>query len=78
MFAGNVSVSTVSRGKGLGKLVNAHALIESQKRFSWQVVTEQAALDNPSSRAMITSCGLDDIAGLVTIAVSNTGERITR
>ena len=78
MFAGNVSVSTGCRGKGLGKLVNALALIESQKRLNWNVVTEQFALDNPVSRAMIISCGLDDTAGLVTIAVSNTGERITR
>ena len=78
VFAGNVSVSTGCRGKGLGKLANALALIESQKRFNWNVVTEQAALDNPASRAMIISCGLDDSAGLVTIAVSNTGERITR
>jgi hypothetical protein len=78
VFAGNVSVSTGYRGKGLGKLVNALALIESQKRLNWNVVTEQSALDNPVSRAMIISCGLDDTAGLVTIAVSNTGERITR
>ncbi|MFT5260459.1 MAG: hypothetical protein ACI810_002210 [Gammaproteobacteria bacterium] len=77
-FAGNVSVSTQCRGKGLGKFVNALALIESQKRFNWNFVTEQAALDNPISRAMIISCGLDDTAGLVTIAASNFDERITR
>ena len=64
--------------KGLASVVNALALIESQKRFNWNVITEQAALDNSVSRAMIMSCGLDDTAGLVTIAVSNTGERITR
>jgi hypothetical protein len=78
VFAGNVSVSTRCRGKGLGKLANALALIESQKRFNWNVVTEQAALDNPVSRAMIISCGLDDTAGLVTIAASNMDDRITR
>ena len=78
VFAGNVSVSTRCRGKGLGKLANALALIESQKRFNWNVVTEQAATDNPVSRAMIISCGLDDTAGLVTIAASNFDDRITR
>jgi len=78
VFAGNVSVSTGCRGKGLGKLANALALIESQKQFNWNVVTEQAALDNPVSRAMIISCGLDDTAGLVTIAASNIDDRITR
>jgi hypothetical protein len=78
VFAGNVSVSTRCRGKGLGKLANALALIESQKRFNWNVVTEQAASDNPASRAMIISCGLDDTAGLVTIAASNIDDRITR
>jgi len=76
-FAGNVSVSTRCRGKGLGKLANALALIESQKRFNWNVVTEQAAPDNPVSLAMIMSCGLDDTAGLVTIAASNFDDRIT-
>ena len=78
VFAGNVSVSTRCRGKGLGKLANALALIESQKQFNWNVVTEQAASDNPVSRAMIISCGLDDTAGLVTIAASNIDDRITR
>jgi hypothetical protein len=78
VFAGNVSVSTRCRGKGLGKLTNAIALIESQKRFNWDVVTEQVAPDNPVSRAMILSCGLDETAGLVTVAASNTDERITR
>jgi hypothetical protein len=78
VFAGNVSVSPGCRGKGLGKLANALALIESHKRFNWEVVTEQAAADNPASRAMIESCGLDHSAGLVTIALSNSDERITR
>ena len=77
-FAGNVSVSTQCRGKGLGKLINAIALIESQKRFNWDVITEQAAPDNLVSRAMILSCGLDETAGLVTVAASKTDERVTR
>jgi len=70
-------VSTQCRGKGLGKLTNALALIEFQKRFNWNVVTEQVAPDNPVSLAMIVSCGLDDTAGLVSVAASYTDERFT-
>ena len=77
-FAGMVSVSGACRGKGLGKLINALVLIESQKRFGWQVATEQVAPDNPVSRAMILACGLDHSARMATVAAINSDERFSR
>jgi hypothetical protein len=78
VFAGMVSVSGTCRGKGLGKLINALALVESHKRFGWKVATEQVAPDNPVSRAMILACGLDHSQGLVTVAAINSDESLTR
>jgi hypothetical protein len=77
-FAGMVSVSSACRGKGLGNLINALVLVESQKRFGWKVATEQVAPDNPVSRAMILACGLDHSAGMATVAAINSDERFSR
>lgn len=78
VFVGMVSVSGNCRGKGLGKLVNALVLVESQERFGWKVATEQVAPDNPVSRAMIIACGLDHSAGLTSIAAINSDEKFSR
>lgn len=78
IFAGMVSVSATCRGKGLGKLINALILAESQKRFGWRVATEQVAPDNPASRAMILACGLDHADGLVSVAASRSEEKFSR
>lgn len=78
VFAGMVSVSERYRGRGLGKLVNALALIESQRRFGWTVATEQVAADNPASKAMILACGLDHSEGLSSVAAINSDERFSR
>lgn len=78
IFAGMVSVSETRRGWGLGKLVNARALVESQARFGWEVATEQVAADNVASRAMIMACGLTHDAGLVSVAAMNSDETFSR
>lgn len=78
VFAGMVSVSDRCRGQGLGKLINALALVESQQRFGWQVATEQVAPDNAASLAMILACGLDHADGLVSVAVSRSAEKFSR
>lgn len=78
LFAGMVSVSPSHRGKGLGKLVNAVMMIESQKAFAWTTVKEQVAVDNVPSRAMIKACGLDNSEGLVSVAAINSDEAFTR
>ena len=78
VFAGMVSVSDRCRGKGLGKLINALALVESQTRFGWQVATEQVAPDNAASLAMIRACGLDHADGLVSVGASLSKEKFSR
>ena len=78
VFAGMVSVSGDCRGRGLGKLVNALALVESHERFGWKVATEQVAPDNPASRAMILACGLDHADGLSSVGAINSDERFSR
>lgn len=78
LFAGMVSVSLENRGRGLGKLVNAVTLAESQTRFGWQMVCEQVVPDNRASRAMIEACGLRHDEGLVSVAAFNSEEGFTR
>ncbi len=78
VFAGMVSVTAAQRGKGLGKLVNAVVLAESQKRLSWHRVMEQAAHDNAASQAMIAACGLERDENNVTVAAIDMDETFTR
>ncbi|SLN56648.1 hypothetical protein ROA7450_02936 [Roseovarius albus] len=78
VFAGMVSVGATYRGRGLGKLINALALIESAERFNWEVATEHVAADNPASRAMIAACGLDEAEGLRSVIAMRPGEVFTR
>ena len=78
VFAGMVSVAGRFRGRGLGKLVNAIALVESHRRFGWEVATEQVAPDNPASKAMIMACGLDHSDGLSSVAAINSDESFSR
>lgn len=78
LFAGMVSVSSAHRRRGLGKLVNARMLVESQARFGWTSAKEQVAADNAASRAMILACGLENSAGLVSVAAINSDERFSR
>jgi len=78
VFAGMVSVSGACRGRGLGKLINALVLAESQRRFGWRVATEQVAADNVVSRSMILACGLDHSQGLASITAINPNEGSTR
>ena len=77
-FAGMVSVQEAQRGRGLGKVMNALALMESHKRFGWRYANEGVAADNPVSQAMIKACGLDHSAGLWSVAAMDSDERFTR
>ena len=78
VFAGMVSVADRCRGQGLGKLINALALTESQTRFGWRFATEQVAPDNAASLAMIRACGLDHADGLASVAASRSSEKFSR
>ena len=78
VFAGMVSVAPDQRRRGLGRLVNAVMLKESQARFGWTLAKEQVAADNTASRAMIEACGLNNDDGHVSIAAINSEESFTR
>ena len=78
VFAGMVSVAEAARGLGLGKRINAEALVRSHALWSWDVATEQVAPDNAASLAMIRACGLSHKHGLVAMAAINSDERFTR
>lgn len=70
LFAGGVSVAEAHRRKGLGRLVNAALLLESQKALGWTHVLEQARATNLASVGMIERCGLTHEPGKATIQVS--------
>lgn len=78
LFAGMVSVSPDQRRRGLGRLINAVMLLESQKRFGWTMAKEQVAADNAASQAMIKACGLSNEDGYVSMAAISSGESFTR
>ncbi len=78
LFAGMVSVSSLYRRRGLGRLVNATMLVESHNRFGWTMAKEQVAPDNAASQAMIEACGLDNRDGFVSVAAINSGESFSR
>ncbi len=78
VFAGSVAVSPDMRGMGLGRFINASLLLESQARFAWRRILEQARPDNAPSRAMIRACGLQEDLDLGTFAVNLSGEVLTR
>lgn len=78
LFAGSVSVAPEHRGRGLGAVLNARLLRDSQARFGWRAVLEQARADNLGSVGMITKCGLTGTPGQVTMLINLTGAFITR
>lgn len=78
LFAGAVSINPDHRRMGLGTLVNAMLLRDSQAKFGWTWAIEQARLDNAASCGMIVKCGLSVEPGIVTIAVNTSGGYLTR
>jgi len=78
IFEGSVSVAQECRGMGLGKLLNAAVLRDSQRVYGWTGVLAQARPDNLPSRRMIEACGLKMCPDLVTISVVASDEEFTR
>lgn len=78
LFAGGVSVRPQHRRTGLGSLVNARLLVDSQYAYNWVRALEQAKADNAGSVGMITRCGLRPNDGKVTIIINLTGSYVTR
>ena len=78
VFAGIVSVAEEARGKGLGKLVNAHALTESRETMGWVQAVEFVASDNTASRGMVSACGLAHKEQRVGAIATNGNLRFTK
>jgi Acetyltransferase (GNAT) family len=78
VFNGSTSVTPTHRGSGLGKIVTAHVLVESQRLFSWTHALAQVAPDNVPSRKMVEACGLTCDPSLVTFGVLPRGVKFTR
>ncbi|MCW3784728.1 GNAT family N-acetyltransferase [Defluviimonas salinarum] len=78
VFNGSTSVAPAHRGSGLGKIVTAHVLVESQRMLSWTHVLAQVAPDNVPSRRMVESCGLACDPSLATFGVIRRGVQFTR
>ncbi|MEQ9039381.1 MAG: GNAT family N-acetyltransferase [Silicimonas sp.] len=78
VFNGSTSVAPANRGSGLGKIVTAHVLVESQRMLSWTHALAQVAPDNMPSRRMVEACGLACDPSLVTFGVIPRGVSFTR
>lgn len=78
VFNGSTSVAPAYRGLGLGKIVTAHVLVESQRLIAWSHALAQIAPDNVPSRRMVEACGLVCDPTLVTFAVISRGVTFTR
>jgi hypothetical protein len=78
IFKGSTSVKPTHQGLGLGKLVNAHVLIDSQVAMGWIGVLSQVSSTNIASQKTISAAGLRVQKELMTVAVVAQGEVFTR
>lgn len=62
----------------MGKLVNAHVLIDSQVAMGWIGVLSQVFATNIASQKTIAAAGLQPQNELMTVAVLAKGEVFTR
>lgn len=78
VFVGLVSVAEDARGNGLGKLVNARALLDSHDAMGWSQAVEFVASYNTASRRMVSGCGLSHTRGLVGAIAMRFTERFSQ
>ena len=78
IFRGSTSVNPVYQGRGLGKLVNVHVLIDSQVAMGRSGVLSQVFATNIASHKTIAAAGLQAQNALGTVAVLAKGEDFTR
>ncbi|MEP0944241.1 MAG: GNAT family N-acetyltransferase [Rhizobiaceae bacterium] len=78
LFAGGVSVHPDHRRRGLGALVNASMLTDSQTQYNWTCALAQAKADNAASVGMIMRCGLRQNAKKITVAINLSDGHVTR
>lgn len=78
VFKGSTSVDPAFRGRSLGKVANAHVLIDSHAALGWTHGLSQVAADNPASQKTISACGFRPAPELVTYGILNKGVVFTR
>ena len=78
VFKGSTCVAPDQRGGGLGKIVNADALLTSLETFGWQNVMSQVQVSNLASQNTIGACGLAAVPDRITLGILPKGAVFTR
>ena len=77
-WVGLIGVDPDLRGLGLGKQVDAICNLAAVEDLGAAATMEFVAQDNAPSRAMLRSCGLEQLEGRFVVMFSDTAERLTR
>ena len=77
-WVGLIGVDPMYRGHGLGKLVDAIANLAAVTDLDAESTMEFVAQDNVPSRAMLESCGLQQVEGKSIVMFSTSSDRLTR
>ena len=77
-WVGLIAVDPALRGHGLGKTIDAICNLIAVEELGAQHTMEFVAPDNVPSRAMLESCGLQQVPGKSVVMFSTSDDRLTR
>jgi GNAT superfamily N-acetyltransferase len=77
-WVGLIAVDPALRGLGLGKYMDALCNVVAVTELNAESTMEFVAQDNDPSRAMLESCGLEQVDGKSVVMFSTSTDRITR
>jgi len=77
-WVGLIGVDAAYRGLGLGKFVDAIANFAAITELGASSTMEFVARDNAPSRAMLQSCGLEQLSGKSVVMLSTSNDRLTK
>ncbi|MGR3660099.1 MAG: hypothetical protein ACU0CA_02780 [Paracoccaceae bacterium] len=78
VFNGSISVKPERRGMSLGKIVNAHVMLESRDAMGWTHAMSHVHSDNIASVKTVTASGFERQPDLITLAVVANGVVFTK
>lgn len=78
VFNGSISVKPERRGMSLGKIVNAHVMLESRDAMGWTHAMSQVQPDNVASVKTVTATGFEHQPNLITLGIVSNGVIFTR
>ncbi|MBL4812243.1 MAG: hypothetical protein JKX69_07800 [Rhodobacteraceae bacterium] len=78
VFNGSISVKAERRGMSLGKLVNAHVMLESRDAMGWTHAITQVKPDNTASVKTVIASGFVHQNDLITLGIFTNGVVFTR